>query len=177
MLRIKLLLVMLLLTMAACVDPVSSSIQRDNESGYIPIYGSDELRKVFFLNPREIKSPGRIYLYGKYLLINENNEGIHVFDNADPGNPKPMGFINILGNYDMAVKDNVLYAGHLGNITAVELNSFIDLEVKGTLTLDDWNYGIAPPAGFYFECVNPEKGPVIGWEKSISKNLGCYAVR
>jgi hypothetical protein len=177
MLPMKLSFVTLLLTMAACVDPVSSSTQRDNESGYIPIYGSDELRKITFLNAREIKSPGRIYIYGKYLLINENNQGIHVFDNADPMNPKPVGFINILGNYDMAVKDNVLYAGHLGNISAVEINSFIDLHVKGTLALDDWNFGLAPPAGFYFQCVEPEKGPVIGWEKSISKNLECYAVR
>ena len=177
MLPVRLSLITLLLIMAACVDPVSSSIPKDNKSGYIPIYGSNELRNIFFLNAREIKSPGRIYVYGKYLLINENNAGIHVYDNADPSDPKPVGFINILGSYDMAVKDNVLYAGHLGNITAVELNSFTNIQVKGTLTLDDWNYGVAPPVGFYFQCVEPGKGPIIGWEKSILENFECYAVR
>jgi hypothetical protein len=45
------------------------------------------------------------------------------------------------------------------------------------LTLDDWNYGVAPPAGSYFECVNAEKGPVVGWEKVDSKLFDCYAIR
>lgn len=174
----KQILYVLLLAVAGCVEPVDYHTQYDEKhEGYIPVYGTEADRSISFQSSRHVKDPGKIYIYDKYLLINENSQGIHVYNNEDPADPKPVGFIRILGSFDMAVKDNVLYAGHFGSISAIDLNSFEDLQVKGTLTLDDWNYGIAPPAGSYFECVDAAKGPVIGWEKVDSKLFDCYAIR
>jgi hypothetical protein len=174
----KRILFLMLLAVAGCVEPVDYRTQYDEKhDGYVPVYGTEADRDISFQASRQVKDPGRIYIYDKYLLINENSQGIHIYNNEDPANPQPVGFIRILGSFDMAVKDNVLYAGHFGSITAIDLNSFEDLQVKETLTLDDWNYGVAPPAGSYFECVNAEKGPVVGWVKVDSKLFDCYAIR
>ena len=87
---------------------------------YVPIYETtEELRsQVAFVEPTEINLPGKIYLLGQYLFINEVGNGIHVIDNEDPERPTPIGFINIPGNYDMAGKGQFLYA-----------DSYVDLVV------------------------------------------------
>lgn len=79
---------------------------------YDPVYETTaELRnQVEFIAPEEIHLPGKIYLLGQYLFINEVGRGIHVVDNEDPSRPAPLGFINIPGNYDMAGKGEFLYA-------------------------------------------------------------------
>jgi hypothetical protein len=69
---------------------------------------------------QELQTPGKIYVYKNYLLINELREGIHVFDNANPENPVRLSFIEIPGNVDMAIYNDHLYA-----------DSYVDL-----LTLD-----------------------------------------
>jgi hypothetical protein len=147
--------------------------------GYRPVYGSYAESEISFIpTPSIIENPGKIYVYGKYLLVNEQKKGIHVFDNSAPDNPVNMGFIKILGNTDMAVKDGLLYADHLGNLVSLSIDDFNAIEEKGRLPLKNWNMGLPPPAGSKFECVDSQKGIVIGWIKTQEqKNLQCYAIR
>src|SRR5688500_18518831 len=84
-------------------------------NGYRPVYGSVDANEIKLVASRTVNNPGKIYVYGKYLLVNEINEGIHVFNNERPSNPKPVAFIQIMGNSDMAIKDARLYADHAGN--------------------------------------------------------------
>src|SRR5687767_5779688 len=58
--------------------------------------------------PRDLQNPGKIYLYGSYLFVNEVNEGVHVIDNTNPANPINKAFIKIPGNMDIAVQGNFL---------------------------------------------------------------------
>src|SRR5690606_39482705 len=66
----------------------------DSEGSYIakiPIYKT--LREVRASNisiaqPQTMASTGKIYLYKDYLLINEPNKGIHIYDNSNPATPK-----------------------------------------------------------------------------------------
>ena len=59
---------------------------------------------------QQISESGKIYAYGQYVLVNDKYKGIHIIDNSDPANPAKIGFINIPGNVDMAVKNDILYA-------------------------------------------------------------------
>ncbi len=59
---------------------------------------------------REIENAGKIYRNGNMLYINEKYEGVHVIDNSDPSNPKKIGFIKIIGNVDIAMEGNIMYA-------------------------------------------------------------------
>lgn len=145
--------------------------------GYKPVYGPVEQSEISFTQSRSVESPGKIYVYGNYLLVNEFKKGIHVFDNSDPKTPVNLGFIQMLGNTDMAIKDGILYADHLGNLVALTTNDFENIQEEGRLPIRNWNLGIPPPAGVHFECVNPDQGVVVSWVKSKSKNFECYAMR
>jgi hypothetical protein len=143
---------------------------------YRPVYGTQEQKLITLKSSQSIKNPGKIYVYGNYLLVNERQKGIHVIDNSDPKQPQIIGFIEILGNSDMAIKDEVLYANHLGNLVALRYPGFSSIEEIGKLPLKNWQLGIPPPAANYFECVDQEKGFVVAWQKVTIKNPACYAI-
>lgn len=162
--------------LAGCFIPPDQEHQPLDTEGYRPIYGSQELKEIQLVNARQVKNPGKIYTYKSFLLVNEIQEGIHVFDNVDPQNPKPIGFIQIMGNSDMAIKEDVLYADHMGNLVALTIDNFNSVVKAGSLPLENWHLGIPPPAGSYFECIDQSKGIVIKWANTELKNPGCYAI-
>lgn len=175
---IKLLSVTVLFmsSLSSCIiEPFESDFPDSLIEGYRPLYGSQATIEVSLLPARAVESPGKIYIYNQYLLINERGKGIHVYNNADPTNPQAIAFINLLGNSDMAIKDDVLYADHQSDLKSIRLNGFSALTVLDSIPLASWNLGVAPPAGFYFECVEVSKGTVVGWEAVELNNPKCYA--
>jgi len=72
-------------------------------------------------NARQLLRPGKMYVKGNYLFVNEIKEGIHVIDNSDPKNPKFVSFINIPGNGDIAVRDNILFADSFSDLVALDI--------------------------------------------------------
>ena len=57
---------------------------------YSPVYKTKQevLASVKFAEPQTISSPGKIYILGKYIFLNELNKGVHVIDNANAASPK-----------------------------------------------------------------------------------------
>lgn len=72
--------------------------------------------------PRKLSEPGKIYIYGNYLFINEVNRGIHIVDNTNPSAPRFINFIDIPGNADMAVNSNILYADTYADLLAFDIS-------------------------------------------------------
>ncbi len=174
----KLFLIVILslgMALSGC-DPVED--QPTSEAfGYKPVYGSAESVAITITSPIPVNEPGKIYEYDKYLFINEVNKGIHVFDNSNPVTPEPVAFIRILGNTEMAIRNNVLYANHLGSIVAVDLLDLTSVQEVGRLPLQTSNGGTLPPKGYYFECIDPQKGIVLNWVMVERVNMDCYALR
>ena len=144
-------------------------------TGYQPIYASSSASEIKLLPPQQIREPGKIYIYDPYLLVNEKNRGIHIFDNTNPSNPKPVAYAEILGNSDLAIKNDVLYADHIGNLVALKLNNFQSLEQIGSLPINQWLMGVPPPPESYFECIEKSKGIVVAWKLTEIQNKNCYA--
>jgi hypothetical protein len=165
-------LLLLVFVFQGCYE---EGMRNSTVEGYRPVYGSLDVSEMKLTTPRIVKSPGKIYVYGQYLLINEINQGIHVYDNLDPENPAAIGFIQLIGNSDMAVRNDVLYADHMGNIVALNIQDFENITQHASLPLQNWNLGLPAPPGFYFECAEPEKGLVVNWKKTQIKNPRCYA--
>ncbi len=68
--------------------------------------------------PRPLRHPGKIYIKGGYLFINEVNAGIHVIDNRNPQQPTFVSFISIPGNVDLAAQGDYLYVdSHIDLVT------------------------------------------------------------
>ncbi|GAA0528927.1 hypothetical protein GCM10009415_07840 [Chitinophaga japonensis] len=101
----------------------------------MPVYqGLDEFRaSVKSEAPREIEHPGKIYLYGQYIFLNELNKGIHIIDNSNPAAPDKFAFISIPGNVDMAVKNNILYADSYIDLVALDISDPHSVKVSKRL--------------------------------------------
>jgi len=92
---------------------------------YEPMYKRiDEMRiPAAFVSPRSLSEPGKIFYYKGYLLINEMHKGIHVIDNSNPESPQPMGFIEVPGNLDMAVNNDILYVDSYLDLVAIDITN------------------------------------------------------
>jgi hypothetical protein len=84
----------------------------------------NELRNsVKTLPAQDLENPGKIYVKDNFLFINEIKKGIHIIDNSNPSSPKALAFIQILGNIDMAVKGNILYADSYTDFVAFDISN------------------------------------------------------
>lgn len=122
--------------------------------------------------PRALDNPGKIYVFGSYLFVNEVNEGVHVIDNRDPAAPVNKSFIKIPGNVDIAVQGNVLFADSYIDLVAIDItNPENASEVKRIESIFPqrlWDNG------YYYG--DPEKGIVVSLElidKTESVEVEC----
>src|SRR5688500_19987770 len=92
-------------------------------TAYEPVYKRiDEMRiPTTYVAAKSLTSPGKIFYYKGYLLINEMHKGIHVIDNRNPEAPEKLGFIEVPGNIDMAVNDNTLYVDSYLDLLAIDI--------------------------------------------------------
>lgn len=92
---------------------------------YQPVYKTAaEVRANIKSNtPQPIQRPGKIYKYGQYIFLNELDKGIHVINNKNPSQPQRVAFIDIPGNMDIAVKNNILYADLYTDLIALDISN------------------------------------------------------
>jgi len=104
---------------------------------YTPVYMDiTDLRKAVRSEaPHTIQQPGKIYLFGQYIFLNELNKGIHIIDNSSPAAPKIIAFVNIPGNVDMAVRGNILYADSYRDLVTLDISN--PAAIKETKRLED----------------------------------------
>jgi len=80
---------------------------------------------------RPLVNPGKIYYKDGFLFINEVKEGIHIIDNRNPESPKPLTFLRVPGNGDMAVRNNILYADSYMDLVALDISNPQDIKPAG----------------------------------------------
>lgn len=72
---------------------------------------------------QSIKDAGKMFVLGNYVFVNEKSKGIHVIDNTNPAAPINKSFINIPGNFDVAVRGNILYADCYNDVVAIDISN------------------------------------------------------
>lgn len=118
--RFQTLAALLALGLAGCRDHCQQKITYRTQRQYL--ITSAELRAaVKTLPAQELENPGKLYVRGSYLFINERKKGIHLIDNANPAAPRTVSFLNIPGNTDIAVRGNVLYADSYTDLLAFDI--------------------------------------------------------
>ncbi len=92
---------------------------------YEPVYRpkTEVLAEVRGGAPRALQQTGKLVLYGQYLLVNELNKGVHVIDNSNPAAPVNLAFIQIPGNVDLAVKNDILFADIHTDLLAIDIRN------------------------------------------------------
>ena len=131
-----------------------------------PVYKTDaEMRETpQYQTARPLKNTGKIYFYDKYILINEQKEGIHIIDNSNPSSPLPVGFIKIVGNVDISIKGNYLYADSYRDLLTIDISNITNPRV--TCRAQDVFQSI-----FWRD---PQKGWLVDYKKeTINEKIAC----
>jgi len=126
-----------------------------------PIYQTQEVVKANIKSnpPKAIESPGKIFIYGDYVFLNELDKGVHIIDNSNPSNPIVKAFIDIPGNQDIAVKGNTLYADMYGSLVSIDISD----PLHAKLLKDVPN--VFPERSYLGGFVNNSAMIIVGWEK------------
>lgn len=100
--------------------------------GYEPVIMSREdfEKEVGTAEARGLEKPGKIYVLGKYLFVNEKGLGFHVYDNSIPESPQKIQFLKARGATDIAIKGKYFYVNQ-----ATDLITFYFDEAQNTYTL------------------------------------------
>lgn len=125
-----------------------------------PVYLSPEDIRASFeiMPPIEVTNTGKIYLYQNYILLNEPGKGIHVINNKNKELPEIISFINIPGNYEMAVRGDRLFADSYMDLVVIDISN--PEAVTLTKRIKDIFLNLAQQNQYY----DPENGILIDWE-------------
>jgi len=130
--------------------------------------------------PQKITSIGKMCFYNNYLYISEPEKGIHIINNTDPTNPQQTGFIELLGNADLAIRNGLLYADSyidlvwfdVSNPALPELKGRLDSIFPNAFPMTQNQYGIDYTASY----PTTNKGIIIGWVlKERTEEVSTYA--
>ena len=133
-----------------------------------PIYKSkaEALAEIKSGVPASISNPGKIYMYGNYIFLNEVNKGVHVIDNSNPSNPSIKAFINIPGNVDIAVKGTTLYADLFTDLVTIDITNPLNAVLKKVVPK------VFPERVYAAGFVSDSNKIIIGWtEKKIKESV------
>lgn len=129
--------------------------------------------------PQAMHNTGKIYLRGAYVFVNEKYEGIHVIDNRDPANPRPVSFLRIPGNVDLAVRGNLLYADNGPDLVVIDISDPAQARPTGRVR-NAFRELPMPQPGPLEEAYQPGKRPanavVVGWRKLAASEVIPYRV-
>ena len=171
--RLVLLLGMPLL--AACnwtVEPLPANAPM----GFVPVYAvPDSVNKIASTAARPTNKPGKIYAYTNYLFQVEEATGIHIIDNAVPKAAKKIAFLRVPLASELAIKDGYLYTNNVNDLVVFNLsNPAAPALVKRVPDAFPAISQKHPPfTNVFFECPDPAKGVVVGWEQKQIANLKC----
>jgi hypothetical protein len=85
----------------------------------------------WYTDAAAIVNPGKIYIGDKYILIGEEEKGIHVYNNEDITNPIKINFINVPGNREFFVLGGSLYAESYYDIVKYDISSLEEVKEIG----------------------------------------------
>lgn len=126
MLKFRHLSVKLSLCLMLLISLSSSTCEKPKiYTNYDPVFMKrvDLENSISIGSPRPLGTPAKIYTKDNYLFISEAGVGVHVIDNHNPYAPNNIGFIKILGCFDMAIKGNFLYADNATDLVSIDLSN------------------------------------------------------
>jgi hypothetical protein len=119
-----------------------------------------------------ISNPGKIYMYGNYIFLNEVNKGVHIIDNSNPASPVIKSFINIPGNVDIAVKGSTLYADLFTDLVVVDITDPLNATLKKVVPK------IFPERVYVAGFIPDSTKVIVGWtERKIKETVDQPAGR
>jgi hypothetical protein len=154
---------------SACMDTYTEVFTANS-----PVYMSyEDLRTA--VKPaatRDLVNPGKIYFKDNYIFVVEDRKGIHIINLANPASPQKIGFIEVPGCVDIAIRQSTLYADSYIDLVAIDVSNLDN--IREVARLKDVLPYIVPPADndYRMSEVDKDKGVVIDWEiKKVRQDM------
>ena len=168
--RIKLYFLLLVsVFVSGCQDTIYETFMANT-----PVYLSyEDLRQpVKKTEVRELNNPGKIYFKDNLIFINEVLKGVHIYDVSNPASPQNKGFIEIPGNVDIAIRENMLYADSYVDLVVIDISNIDNISEKARIK-DVFPYLVPEYDSKYpMAEVDEKKGVVMKWEiKKIKQKI------
>ena len=130
-----------------------------------------------------ISSHGKMCFYQGYIYISKTFEGIHIIDNNDPSNPQNVGYIELLGNVDIAIRNDKLYADSYIDLVWFDISDPKKPELEGRLqnvftkhlTLPSTGNNYSIDYGMCYDNNGFSKGIVVGWK--VNERTDIYNIK
>lgn len=164
----KLLTVLCLLILAGCSPNdrtyrlVSYTVGKPITISFAELRASIEVQE-----PQPVVESGKMYRYGDYIFVNENNEGIHVIKGLDEERLQKVKFIKIPGNKDISVRDGFLYADSYVDLVVFDISDINNIQLVNTLenVFPNFYFNFIDGADWFdYAGVNFENEIIIDWE-------------
>ena len=169
-----------LLLIFLCSVLLGACVNKQNSIGivdaYKPIYGNPtELKTYSQIVPQPIVKGGKISKAGQYLYQVEEGKGIHIMDVSNPAIPVKKSFLKIPFCNEVTLKGNFLYTNNSVDLLALNVSNIntVTLASRTANAFPSTEFFFPPQTGVYFECVDPSKGVVLGWELTKVDNPKC----
>jgi len=178
--KIPHLIFLLFLALTSCYNGEPSEPNR-TPVGLRPIYANkDSVNTISSSGPILTTKAGKIYVYGNYLFQNEVGQGIHVIDNTNPEIPFKIAFYRIPLCTEISIKNGHLYTNNGSDLAVLDISKIKAPELVKRLPDEFPSTGQTHPenvtSGTYFECPNPSKGIVVGWESAVLSDPKCQTL-
>ena len=157
-----------LIALTSCEEQVTETVTyKINE----PVFMSAETFRSsvkVIPEPQTIVNYGKMCFYQGYLYISESEKGIHIIDNRDASNPQKIGFIELLGNADLSIRNGLLYADSYIDLVWFDISNPALPILKGRLE-NVFNNALPRMDNFWgydYQMTNAGQndGIVIGWK-------------
>jgi len=151
-------------------------------TAFVPVYASNtnSLKVISAGAPRQTVNAGKIYTVGNLIYQVEQDSGIHVINYANPSSPQKLGFIRSFLCKEVTVKNGLIYTNNFSDLVVIDASNLANVrEVARTAAVFPdlaLQYPPKPNSStiVYFECPDPEKGIVIGWQQKTIDNAKCW---
>jgi hypothetical protein len=148
---------------------------------FVPVYTQNvaAIKAIAAEPSRPTTRAGKIYTVGSIIYQVEQDSGIHVISYANPSAPQKLGFIRSFLCKEVSVKNGLIYTNNFSDLVVIDASNINAVrEVSRTADVfPDLALQYPPKADpfstIYFECPDPKKGIVIGWQKKNIDNAKC----
>ncbi len=172
----RFILLLLIVAAASCNSFTNGEMTPSQIQGYAPVYASASLYDSIAVQPAKTTvSAGKIYAFGSYIFQVDQQRGIHIVANGQSAAAQKIAFLKIPFCTEVAVKGNHLYANNLNDLVVFDITNPASPQLVNRL--EDAFPAVTQlypnVSDTYFECVDPDKGIVVGWERKTIINPKC----
>lgn len=145
----------------SCEEKIDSELRYE---AYEPVYMTRAKLEssIKILQPQKIHSIGKVISHNNYIFVNDPGKGIHIINNHKPKAPKTVAFLQIPGNYDIAIQNNLLFADNATDLLAFSIKN-INVPVLLSRSRDAFEE-VFPEGNPHFYHLDPHLGIIVDWK-------------